>query len=62
MPRGFILADERTGKSLDEHTGAAVIELLVCAGNRHDAGLVHHNAEHAAKCSRQLVLREGRFA
>ena len=59
----LILADEPTG-NLDEHTGAAVIELLLglCRETGTTLVLVTHNAAHAAKCARQLVLREGRFA
>ena len=59
----LILADEPTG-NLDEHTGAAVIELLVglCQEMGTTLVLVTHNAAHAAKCARQLTLREGRFA
>ena len=62
QPR-LILADEPTG-NLDEHTGAAVIELLLglCRETGTTLVLVTHNAAHAAKCARQLVLREGRFA
>ena len=59
----LILADEPTG-NLDEHTGAAVIELLLglCGETGTTLVLVTHNAGHAAKCARQLLLREGRFA
>jgi len=59
----LILADEPTG-NLDEHTGSAVIELLLglCRETGTTLVLVTHNADHAAKCGRQLVLREGRFA
>ena len=62
QPR-LILADEPTG-NLDEHTGAAVIELLLglCRETGTTLVLVTHNAGHAAKCARQLVLRDGRFA
>ena len=59
----LILADEPTG-NLDEHTGAAVIELLLglCRETGTTLVLVTHNAAHAAKCVRQLMLRDGRFA
>jgi putative ABC transport system ATP-binding protein/lipoprotein-releasing system ATP-binding protein len=59
----LILADEPTG-NLDEHTGSAVIELLLglCRETGTTLVLVTHNADHAAKCGRQLLLREGRFA
>ena len=59
----LILADEPTG-NLDEHTGSAVIELLLglCRETGTTLVLVTHNADHAGKCGRQLVLREGRFA
>ena len=62
QPR-LILADEPTG-NLDEATGAAVIELLLglCRETGTTLVLVTHNADHAAKCSRKLVLHSGRFA
>jgi putative ABC transport system ATP-binding protein/lipoprotein-releasing system ATP-binding protein len=59
----LVLADEPTG-NLDEHTGDAVIELLL--GLCRDTGtalvLVTHNAAHAAKCDRPLTLHEGGLA
>lgn len=56
----LVLADEPTG-NLDEHTGDAVIELLLglCRDTRTALVLVTHNAAHAAKCNRPLVLHEG---
>jgi predicted ABC-type transport system involved in lysophospholipase L1 biosynthesis ATPase subunit len=59
----LILADEPTG-NLDEHTGDAVIELLlgVCAETRTALVLVTHNAVHAAKAQRTLFLHEGKFS
>jgi len=58
----LMLADEPTG-NLDEHTGDAVIELLLglCAETRTALVLVTHNAGHAAKTQRALILREGLF-
>ncbi|HWA08036.1 MAG TPA: ABC transporter ATP-binding protein [Opitutaceae bacterium] len=58
----LLLADEPTG-NLDEHTGDAVIELLLslCRETRTALVLVTHNAAHAQKTSRQLFLREGRL-
>jgi putative ABC transport system ATP-binding protein/lipoprotein-releasing system ATP-binding protein len=58
----LLLADEPTG-NLDEHTGDAVIELLLglCAETKTALVLVTHNAEHAAKTQRALFLREGVF-
>ncbi|HEX2100355.1 MAG TPA: ABC transporter ATP-binding protein [Candidatus Synoicihabitans sp.] len=58
----LILADEPTG-NLDEHTGDAVIDLLLglCAETQTALVLVTHNPAHAARCARQLVLHEGRF-
>jgi predicted ABC-type transport system involved in lysophospholipase L1 biosynthesis ATPase subunit len=55
-----ILADEPTG-NLDEHTGDAVIEVLLGAGAEQGAALVlvTHNPQHAAKCGRSLRLHEG---
>lgn len=59
----LILADEPTG-NLDERTGDAVIELLLglCAETNTSLVLVTHNAAHAQKTHRQLVLRGGTFA
>ncbi|MBI5769734.1 MAG: ABC transporter ATP-binding protein [Verrucomicrobia bacterium] len=56
----LILADEPTG-NLDEHTGDAVIDLLlaVCRETGTALVLVTHNAAHAKKTNRQLFLREG---
>lgn len=56
----LLLADEPTG-NLDEHTGDAVIELLVglCRETATALVLVTHNATHAAKTNRQLFLHEG---
>jgi putative ABC transport system ATP-binding protein/lipoprotein-releasing system ATP-binding protein len=58
----LILADEPTG-NLDEHTGEAVIDLLVglCAETSTALVLVTHNASHAAKTSRHLRLHDGIF-
>lgn len=58
----LVLADEPTG-NLDEHTGDAVIDLLlgVCAETKTALVLVTHNAAHAARAQRQLFLQEGRF-
>jgi predicted ABC-type transport system involved in lysophospholipase L1 biosynthesis ATPase subunit len=55
-----ILADEPTG-NLDEHTGDAVIDVLLGAGAEQGAALVlvTHNPQHAAKCNRSLRLHEG---
>lgn len=59
----LILADEPTG-NLDEHTGDAVIELLLSLSRETGTALVlvTHNPAHAAKTDRQLRLHEGRFA
>jgi lipoprotein-releasing system ATP-binding protein len=58
----LILADEPTG-NLDERTGDAVIDLLLglCRETGTALVLVTHNAAHAAKTGRALVLHEGRF-
>jgi putative ABC transport system ATP-binding protein/lipoprotein-releasing system ATP-binding protein len=58
----LLLADEPTG-NLDEHTGEAVIKLLLelCAETKTALVLVTHNAEHAARTQRALFLREGVF-
>jgi lipoprotein-releasing system ATP-binding protein len=59
QPR-VILADEPTG-NLDEHTGDAVIDVLLgtCAEHGTALVLVTHNPQHAAKCDRQLRLHDG---
>ena len=56
----LLLADEPTG-NLDEHTGDAVIELLLglCREMGTALVLVTHNATHAAKTDRQLFLHDG---
>jgi ABC-type lipoprotein export system ATPase subunit len=56
----LLLADEPTG-NLDEHTGDAVIELLLalCRETGTALVLVTHNAAHAQKTNRSLYLREG---
>lgn len=56
----LLLADEPTG-NLDEHTGDAVIELLLglCRETQTALVLVTHNAAYAARTGRQLFLREG---
>ncbi len=56
----LLLADEPTG-NLDEHTGDAVIELLLslCAETKTALVLVTHNAAYAQKTGRQLLLHEG---
>ena len=58
----LVLADEPTG-NLDERTGDAVVELLLglCRETNTALVLVTHNAAHAAKCARHLVLRDGRL-
>lgn len=59
----LMLADEPTG-NLDEHTGDAVIDLLLglCAETKTALVLVTHNALHAARTQRALFLHDGRFA
>jgi lipoprotein-releasing system ATP-binding protein len=56
----LLLADEPTG-NLDEHTGDAVIELLLSLSRETQTALVlvTHNTAHAAKTQRHLFLREG---
>jgi predicted ABC-type transport system involved in lysophospholipase L1 biosynthesis ATPase subunit len=56
----LIVADEPTG-NLDERTGNAVIELLLglCTSANTAVILVTHNAAHAAKTRRSLVLTAG---
>jgi predicted ABC-type transport system involved in lysophospholipase L1 biosynthesis ATPase subunit len=56
----LLLADEPTG-NLDERTGDTVIDLLLglCAETRTALVLVTHNAAHAAKTQRSLVLHDG---
>jgi putative ABC transport system ATP-binding protein/lipoprotein-releasing system ATP-binding protein len=56
----LIVADEPTG-NLDERTGNAVVDLLLglCASADTALVLVTHNAAHAAKTRRSLVLTTG---
>ena len=59
----LLVADEPTG-NLDERTGDSMIELLLglCASEKAALVLVTHNAAHAAKTARSLVLADGRLA
>jgi predicted ABC-type transport system involved in lysophospholipase L1 biosynthesis ATPase subunit len=56
----MLLADEPTG-NLDEKTGNAVIDLLLslCAETDISLVLVTHNAMHAERCGRQMLLHDG---
>jgi len=56
----LLLADEPTG-NLDEHTGDAVIELLLalCRETGTALVLVTHNVAHARKTNRSLFLHDG---
>ena len=56
----LVVADEPTG-NLDERTGNAVVELLLglCTSANTALILVTHNAAHAAKARRSLVLHAG---
>lgn len=56
----MLLADEPTG-NLDEKTANAVIDLLLslCAETDTSLVLVTHNATHAQRCGRQLLLHDG---
>jgi len=56
----LLLADEPTG-NLDEHTGSAVIELLLalCRETATALVLVTHNVAHAQKTNRSLFLHDG---
>ena len=58
----LLLADEPTG-SLDEATGARVMELLqqVCQRFRMSLILVTHSATFAAQTHRRAVLKDGSF-
>ncbi len=58
----LLLADEPTG-NLDEHTGDAVIELLLslCRETGTALVLVTHNAAYAQKTNRQLFLHDGKL-
>jgi putative ABC transport system ATP-binding protein/lipoprotein-releasing system ATP-binding protein len=55
-----LIADEPTG-NLDEHTGDAVIELLLalCRETGTALVLVTHNIAHAKKTNRTLFLHDG---
>ena len=56
----LLLADEPTG-NLDEHTGDAVVELLLdlCRETGTALVLVTHNLAHAAKTQRSMFLTDG---
>ena len=56
----LLLADEPTG-NLDEHTGDAVIEMLLtlCRETGTALVLVTHNVAHAAKANRSMFLHDG---
>src|SRR5688572_25406172 len=56
----LLLADEPTG-NLDEHTGDAVIELLLALSRETGTALVlvTHNIAHAKKTNRSLFLHDG---
>ena len=58
----LLLADEPTG-NLDERTGETVIEVLLglCSSTGTALILVTHNAAHAAKTGRVLMLRAGQL-
>jgi predicted ABC-type transport system involved in lysophospholipase L1 biosynthesis ATPase subunit len=59
----LLLADEPTG-NLDEHTGEAVIDLLLglCRETGTALVLVTHNPAHAARTDRALRLHDGLLA
>jgi putative ABC transport system ATP-binding protein/lipoprotein-releasing system ATP-binding protein len=59
----LILADEPTG-NLDERTGSGVVELLLglCSSAATALVLVTHNAAHAEKTGRRLILESGVLA
>lgn len=58
-----VLADEPTG-NLDRHTGATVLDLLLQLAHerRRTILLVTHDLEVAARCDRQVTLRDGELA
>ncbi len=58
----LILADEPTG-NLDERSGESVMDLLLalCAEEGCALVLVTHNAAHAQRCARRLMLHDGVF-
>jgi putative ABC transport system ATP-binding protein len=59
----ILLADEPTG-NLDGATGEAIMTLLMDLRDRHGATLVlvTHAPELAARCDREIRLRDGRVA
>jgi len=58
----LLLADEPTG-NLDEHTGEAVVDLLLSLSAETNTALVlvTHNVAHAQKTNRQLFIRGGKL-
>lgn len=59
----ILLADEPTG-NLDGTTGGQIMDLLLDLRDRHGATLVlvTHSADLAARCDREVSLRDGRIA
>lgn len=59
----ILLADEPTG-NLDGTTGGQIMNLLLDLRDRHGATLVlvTHSADLAARCDREVSLRDGRIA
>jgi putative ABC transport system ATP-binding protein len=59
----YVLADEPTG-NLDSVTGQHVLDTLFGLIEQEGMGLVivTHNEAVAARCRRQLVLRDGKMA
>ncbi|WP_341863860.1 ABC transporter ATP-binding protein [Gymnodinialimonas sp. 57CJ19] len=59
----ILLADEPTG-NLDGTTGGQIMDLLMDLRDRHGATLVlvTHSADLAARCDREVSLRDGRIA
>lgn len=59
----ILLADEPTG-NLDGTTGGQIMDLLLDLRDRHGATLVlvTHSADLAARCDREVTLRDGRIA
>ena len=59
----LVLADEPTG-NLDQETGAGIVDLIFrqCAAHGSSLLLITHDLTLAARCGRQVTMRDGRLS
>ena len=59
----LVLADEPTG-NLDQETGAGIVDLIFrqCAAHGSGLLLITHDLTLAARCGRQVTMRDGRLS